>query len=403
MKNWFGFLLKYYRLKNNLSQEGICKGICTVSYLSKIENGTAQPSQEIIEQLFAVLGINTYWDDALLADTKKLFEAYFDKIFFLEDVSQEAEKIKASMDTLEISPLYIDFQLFKIQEAALHSDLIEIRQRLDELKPFLPYIDENKRVFYELAVGDAYEDEEAYLRADAFSPCYYCKYKLANLYYVKGQYQKALQYCAKAYELAAYEGNIAIMSEMSLTEGNCYCNLHQIDLMVQSFNRCLNLNRNNDLLLKSIYYNIGSTYLEVGNDQKALEYLKLSEGDQINALDKFLTYHKLAMVYCNLNQSANSLAYAEKAEAILEQGLIYDGYEDIYEKMIKIIRMMINHDLGEEYLQILKEVYDECGKRIIYGYQQFYGLILIKAYKANRRYKEALSLYQQMQNNIINM
>lgn len=402
MKNWVGFLLKYNRLKNNFSQEGICKGICTVSYLSKIENGTAQPSQEIIEQLFAVLGINSCWDDEILRDANKQIQTYFDKIFHFENVEHEAELINAFIDKLEISPLYLRCQLYKIQEARRCKDDV-IHYLFEQIKPFIPYMNEKEKALYELLHGEVYDDEDSFLRADAFSPCSFSKYELAHLYYKNGQFQKALQYCSKAYDLAAYEGNTALMSEVSIIEGACYSNLHQIDLMIQTYDRCMNLNRGNRSMQSDIYYNIGATYLEVGNDHKALEYLKLSEHNRFDPLDLFLTYHKISLAYFNLNQKAESMNYIEKAEALLTQGIIHDGYEDIYAKMIMVVRLMHQNLTDEKYMNLLKEVYEECGSRIIFGYQQFHGHLLIKAYTANRRYKEALLLTQQMQNKLKNM
>ena len=41
-----GFLIRYHRLKQNISQEGLCKGICVVSYLSKIEQGIVCASDD---------------------------------------------------------------------------------------------------------------------------------------------------------------------------------------------------------------------------------------------------------------------------------------------------------------------------------------------------------------------
>lgn len=403
MNNWYGFLLKYYRLKKNFSQEGICKGICTISYLSKIENGAAQPSQEIIEQLFAALGIETCWDELTLKDAEKLIRTYFDKVFHIEDVKPVAEQINRLLDKLEISPLYLRFQLFKIQEACEHHDHLVMCSLLDQMQPFINYMKEKERVLYEVLYGEAYADENAFLRADAFSSCSFTKYQLAMLYYKNGQFQKALQFCSKAYDLAAYEGNDAIMSEVSLIEGGCYCNLHQIDLMIQTYERCMNLNRNNQTMQSDIYYNIGAAYLEVGYHQKALEYLKLAEPGRKDPLNEFLTYHKLSLTYFNLNQKAESLTYIAKAEALLDQGLIHDGNEDIYVKMIRVIGLM-NDDMSDEnYLNLLKEVYEECGSRTIFGFQQFHGRMLIEAYKANRHYKEALALSQQMQNKLMNM
>lgn len=39
-----GLLIRQARLRLNWSQEGLCRGICAPSYLSKIEQGKAAPS-----------------------------------------------------------------------------------------------------------------------------------------------------------------------------------------------------------------------------------------------------------------------------------------------------------------------------------------------------------------------
>ena len=37
MEQFIGILIRRERLRQNYSQEGLCRGICAVSYLSKIE------------------------------------------------------------------------------------------------------------------------------------------------------------------------------------------------------------------------------------------------------------------------------------------------------------------------------------------------------------------------------
>ena len=64
--NYPGFLIERERLLKNWSQEGLCKGICAVSYLSKIEQGKAEASEEIISALFERLGIDWVTDEKLL-------------------------------------------------------------------------------------------------------------------------------------------------------------------------------------------------------------------------------------------------------------------------------------------------------------------------------------------------
>lgn len=49
--NYQGYIIYHERLRKNWSQAGLCKGICTVSYLSKIETGKAEASEEVLRLL----------------------------------------------------------------------------------------------------------------------------------------------------------------------------------------------------------------------------------------------------------------------------------------------------------------------------------------------------------------
>ena len=57
--NYQGYIIYRERVRRNWSQAGLCKGICTVSYLSKIESGSAEPSEEILRLLLARLNLET--------------------------------------------------------------------------------------------------------------------------------------------------------------------------------------------------------------------------------------------------------------------------------------------------------------------------------------------------------
>ena len=46
-----GLLIRQARLQRDWSQEGLCRGICAPSYLSKIEQGQVQAAPELLELL----------------------------------------------------------------------------------------------------------------------------------------------------------------------------------------------------------------------------------------------------------------------------------------------------------------------------------------------------------------
>ena len=51
-----GLLIRQARLGRDWSQEGLCRGICAPSYLSKIEQGKAVPSPEVAKLLLYLAG-----------------------------------------------------------------------------------------------------------------------------------------------------------------------------------------------------------------------------------------------------------------------------------------------------------------------------------------------------------
>ena len=52
-----GAVIRGERLRRDWSQEGLCRGICTVSYLSKIEQGKAEGSPDVIRLLLERLEV----------------------------------------------------------------------------------------------------------------------------------------------------------------------------------------------------------------------------------------------------------------------------------------------------------------------------------------------------------
>ena len=80
MSMHYGRLLRQERLRQNLSQEGLCRGICTPSYLSKIEQGQVEPGEDILQGLFAALGLRLETDPGFLKQAQEHLNAYFSSL-----------------------------------------------------------------------------------------------------------------------------------------------------------------------------------------------------------------------------------------------------------------------------------------------------------------------------------
>lgn len=71
-------LIRETRIKKQWSQESLSHGICSLSYLSKIEKGTIQASQEILDALLKKLDIKI-----LTKEHSKKIDNFYKKTFFL--------------------------------------------------------------------------------------------------------------------------------------------------------------------------------------------------------------------------------------------------------------------------------------------------------------------------------
>ena len=65
--NFAGALIRMMRLEKNWSQETLAQGICSVSYLSKIEQGKAEPNESLYGLLYDKLGL--HWQEAAWHNT----------------------------------------------------------------------------------------------------------------------------------------------------------------------------------------------------------------------------------------------------------------------------------------------------------------------------------------------
>ena len=66
--NTVGEILRFYREKYNLNQNDVCAGICSVSTLSKIENGSKEADSLILETLLERIGKEVLQFEMILND-----------------------------------------------------------------------------------------------------------------------------------------------------------------------------------------------------------------------------------------------------------------------------------------------------------------------------------------------
>ncbi len=78
-KNW-GRMIKVCRQRKGLKQDDVAVGICTSSYLSRIENSVVIADATVYELLLERLGIDMIREEEQLTAKRTLLETIYEKL-----------------------------------------------------------------------------------------------------------------------------------------------------------------------------------------------------------------------------------------------------------------------------------------------------------------------------------
>ena len=125
--NNFGHVIKLERIRRNMKQITLAQGVCTPSYLSKIENNSIIPSQEVIDLLLNRLELSITQnknldDESYLAHIR---EIYFNAIMNKdrELVAQQLKKINNERYLFSDSSNYYTYQLMVLRLTLIVQDI----------------------------------------------------------------------------------------------------------------------------------------------------------------------------------------------------------------------------------------------------------------------------------------
>lgn len=368
--DYAGFLLRRERLHRNWSQEGLCSGICTVSYLSKIEQGKAEPSRQVLEQLLARMELPWYETDAgMTSFIENCYEALFSRDPQIFDLLQQPDKERCRYSGCGPDLLLLE-QCAAKEGVPLEEELeLCLDDRQLALQRGLQHrFDEAMRLY-----------PRAYFSAAAGGRCYN-----------KGEFAAALEHLHNAYHMAAQEGCPRIMLHCKLLMGNCCSNRHDIEAMENHYRvarRLANALADEDTLT-TIAYNTAATQMELGRYEEAMAYfLALKQPGRMDL-------HKLAICCEKLGLRQSALDALDRAEK-------QTGGEwiplDAQLQMLQLVRLRLTtpdylHD--ETYGRALLQCFERCRTELASGFATFHLPWVLEWYEANRQYKQALQIFR---------
>lgn len=335
MDKFVGVLIRKERIRRNFSQEGLCHGICAVSYLSKIEKGIADASEEILVKLLERLGVNYETEEDFLKESgrrlERLYEAWFSLDYYVGKgdftKGEDFAYLQKEKERLLCSRYLIDTMLMLGMEdsdwwAALEEYAVCMTRR--QYEAYL-YVTEQK--------------EEELLR---MNPNGFYTLGIAIRRAAEEKYDEAIDLLQRAYELSCREGNVHEMMLEKLWLGNCWSSRRDgIGQMLQHFQAASRIAKaiGAEALAATIPGQIGTAYLEQGAYEEAAEYLR-----QCTSQDAGY-YGKLALCLEQTGEKEAALSAVRQGQAagqeleliaLVEYRLCHENYlkDEAYEKAL---------------------------------------------------------------------
>ncbi|MER2121915.1 MAG: helix-turn-helix domain-containing protein [Solibacillus sp.] len=346
-----GHFIRSERLKKNMKQSYLAKGICSPSYLSKIENNSTEPSEEVLYLISKKLGIelNFKGKNHGNLEYEKDNRQYLNEIYkeiSIKRSEKYAKQVYKELSELRFSFNGNDFYLYCLVNIRILVILKDNKSILVLLEPLMR--DKEKLNDYEkylLAktlgifhfVNDNIKDsienfEEALnlskqinLKSWDQADLYYM-YSLASL--SNQQNIKAIEYSEMS--LKYFNDNFLFERsiESLIVQGIAYKNSFDFRASLRNYKKAIEITEKFDVVkFKSIIFqNLGSLYTKLNDYNLALEYY-LKSLNLKNSLDKkLITIFSIIQIYSRLQEYENVTNWVKKGFDEIGKSKEYEQY-----------------------------------------------------------------------------
>lgn len=377
-KKVVGFIIRRERMRRDWSQDGLCRGICAASYLSKIEQGRVEASEDILRLLYERLELPWYGGESALPALCERIDELYEQVYSgeFEALSEELSALAPQRDALLQSPAAPDIAVLEAA-ANWHGGTKADTGMEQYLAP------------RGLALLRLMQDRDA--EAAAIYPSALCSYWAGVAQYESGKsYTAAVENLQRAYSLAAEEGRARLMMLSRAYIGNCYCNQLDAENMEAHYTVAERLAKalHDAEMLTTIRYNRAATALETGDYESAYKYFSTLEEPSAMAL------HKLAICCEKLGRRDEAFSALDRADAVENTHMP----EGLAGEMLSLVRRRLeNPDYlrDADYGAALLSCFERCRRELPIGYAGFHLPWLLEWYTANRQYKLAYELMNE--------
>ncbi|MDR7073272.1 helix-turn-helix transcriptional regulator [Fictibacillus barbaricus] len=404
-----GEKIRYFRKVKNLSQQELAAGICSIPYLSKIENGVTEPSEKIKQQLAERLEINlnSINENEVLSNYVDLFYSLYQRDYqsadekfhtFLETPSQSIEeeilnKIFKSIYILMTSQETLKVQVF-LNEVAYINNVIKGE------KAFYYFFARGLHSYYLKKFEESFNyflEAEQQLENNNFQ-----EWEKGYLFYLialsANQLYKnivALEYTKLALEVFEKTYSFKRCADCRIILGIIHLRIKNFD---ESTNHLLLAETiantfNDDVLRGAIYQNLGSIATHKGESDKAIElYYKSLKAKQNQPVSyQLTTMYTLIKEYEKCERPKEGLKLVNAALKLVNGNPIFRGFELHFMYFRHVFTYGNFHEVQIDFMiNDLVPYFEQRGEWV---YLAEYYPIIGKYFENNQKYKQASMYY----------
>ena len=383
-------------------------GICTTSYLSRIENGLVEPNETVYRMLFERLHLDF---TAYIEEGKsqvQLFEQIYEKLLSNEKINKE-----------EIEELHLLYEQRTTPSIQVQVDLVYCRYLLsedcvDEAAGILTSLNDllspsasrewqifvAVKTYFELMIGsyDAILNREFqtnskfYLsKSSSFEQANYV-YHLAFSSHRAYQFSLAKLYIQEAIQLFKYQYKPLFQLKLYSMHGVILNGLGQVEAALKEYHAAIDLLQHvpaiaTDNQWSSIYNNLAFAYESDKQYTQAIKYY-----------EKALTFQQ--DIHTRINYTRTLLfggvkeLFSEKLQALSNNDFIEGSHHQMQFFLMQAFEQIDELEGLEEFYKIEKKVFkyfiEEQHIELILSY----GPLVTKIYEDSKQYKRATELYR---------
>ncbi|MFD1019273.1 helix-turn-helix domain-containing protein [Thalassobacillus hwangdonensis] len=326
-----GLLIRQERLKQQMTQEDLAFGVCSVSYLSKIEHDSIKPSEEIYHLLGERLGldmssVNDTFDNAIYDRLHMWHDSIKNRDSAMHDLYQSLTKSMQNHYHIDLTNLYLIFEFRYSFTIQMEKD--KLSNKLKLLQSVYEYANLQYKFFYHKIIGIYHLSESelkkglshfkqanallSELPMDDSELSYY----IALVYSRLDSYAESIIYTQKAIDNYQNSLNYSKVIDCYLLMAINYSLLRIFDVAQEYLDKIL-LSAGDYLTNKmrgKVYHNMGYSCINNNKYEEGLEYLNIAL--RIKKKEKLATHPTIYLIALAHFSNSNS----KKAEKFAEEG-----------------------------------------------------------------------------------